>query len=135
MDGRRSGGGSLALAELIDEHGEALYADLTDRGIDLGKVIAGEGPSPRLVIGVIRWLPDTSAFHASQAGGRDFLGWGQGRRLMAATYDAINQQTRATGQWKKDPPDIPPWPTPFDKKKRQEKATVKGLFSRFTTGR
>lgn len=87
------------------------------------------------MLSVIRWLPDSSAFYASRAGGRAFLGWGEDRRLSAALYDAVNQNTRATGNWKKDPPDIPRWETPFDKAKKSKKATVKGLFSRFNTGR
>ena len=36
---------------------------------------------------------------------------------IADMYDAVNQNTRATGNWKKSPPKIAPYPRPGDKPK------------------
>lgn len=49
---------------------------------------------------------------ALAAGGREHFGWGLQTHLMAGLLDAINQNTRATGNWKKKAPDIPPVPRP-----------------------
>ncbi|MGW6745421.1 hypothetical protein ACWGDX_32565 [Streptomyces sp. NPDC055025] len=76
-------------------------------------MIAGRGPSPSLVLALVRRLPDTSLTVALASGGREFFGWGQDRHLTADLYDAINANTRATGQWGKGKaPKIPAYPRP-----------------------
>ncbi|MFI6275937.1 hypothetical protein [Streptomyces sp. NPDC050988] len=71
-------------------------------------------------------LPDTSLTVALASGGRALFGWGQDRHLTADLFDAINQNTRATGQWgKSKAPKIPPFPRPEPKKKAPEKQAKK----------
>lgn len=67
-------------------------------------------------------------------GGREHFGWGIDRYLLADLYDAINAQTRVTGNWKDKPPDIAPWPRPNDKPEdsSKEKVSVANLYKRFT---
>ena len=91
-------------------------------GIDLVDVVRGNGPPPKLVLALAGRLPDTSKTLALQAGGDDFFGWGQDRYLMAQIFNAIQQNTRATGSWKGGKaPKLPMWPIPGeDKKARSE---------------
>jgi len=64
-------------------------------------------------------------------GGRQFLGWGQDRQIAAATYDAVRDNTLATGNFKKGKkPSFKPWPRPKGKPRSKPKATVKDLFKR-----
>ncbi|MGW2541543.1 hypothetical protein ACWC5I_11865 [Kitasatospora sp. NPDC001574] len=82
-------------------------------------------------------LPDTSLTAALAAGGRHHLGWGQDRHLIADLYDAINQNTRATGQWGKGKaPKIPPWPRPTAKAPRkshgQKPTSVAAIYQQLT---
>lgn len=44
-------------------------------------------------------------------GGEDHVGWDQTTYLLADIFDALNQNTRASGNFKK-PPKIPPYPRP-----------------------
>ncbi|WP_199923338.1 hypothetical protein [Streptomyces sp. NRRL F-5123] len=74
-------------------------------------MIEGRGPSPYFVLALVRRLPDTSLTVALASGGRDQFGWGTNRHMLADVFDAINQNTRATGNFKK-PPKIPAWPRP-----------------------
>lgn len=95
-------------------------------------MVRGEGPSPALVLKLIQRLPDTSLTHALASGGREHFGWGVDRYLAANTYDAVNQNTRASGNWgKKGAPDIAPYPRPKGVKARKKPATVKDIFKRF----
>lgn len=99
-------------------------------------MIAGRGPSPRLVIALVQRLPDTSLTTALAAGGREHFGWGVDRYLAADTYDALNQNTRASGNWgKKGAPKIAPWPRPNDTKKKQDAkdkpVTVADIWRKF----
>lgn len=77
-------------------------------------------------------LPDTSLTAAlASPAGRQSFGWGQDRHLLADIYDAINQNTRATGNWgKKGPPKLPSWPRPSSKTTAPVKATVASLFNK-----
>ncbi|WP_371671225.1 hypothetical protein OG985_28560 [Streptomyces sp. NBC_00289] len=71
-------------------------------------------------------LPDTSLTIALASGGREFFGWGQDRHLSADLFDALNQNTRATGQWGKKAPKIPAFPRPQSKRKPEKtKAATK----------
>lgn len=126
-------GGSLALGDLIDERGGALYRDLLlYYGVDLVDVVAGRSHhSPRLVVALIEWLPEDSAFAAAINGGRRWLGWTEDRMLRAALYDAMNANTVATGQWKKRPPRIDPWPRPNRRKRKPTSiAAIRRHFGR-----
>ncbi|WP_018536379.1 hypothetical protein [Streptomyces sp. MspMP-M5] len=86
-------------------------------------MIAGRGPSPALVLLLVQRLPDTSLTVALASGGREFFGWGQDRHLCADIYDALNANTRATGQWGKGKaPKIPEFPRPKAQTKAKAKA-------------
>lgn len=78
-------------------------------------------------------LPDNSLTAALVSGGREHFGWGVDRHLAADTYDAINQNTRASGRWgRKGPPTIEPWKRPSTKK--DEPFTVAALYKRLAKG-
>lgn len=113
-----------------------MYPDLLFHyNVDLTEVIAGRGPAPRLVIALLQRLPDTSLTTALASGGREHFGWGVDRHIAADQFDAINQNTRASGQWgKKGAPKIAPWPRPNPKAKSPEKkkpVSVADLYRRF----
>jgi hypothetical protein len=81
-------------------------------------VVAGRTHyTPRLLLALIMWLPEDSAFVASLRGGRRWLGWSPDRALLADIYDALNLNTVATGNWKRQPK-IPPWPRPNTPKRK-----------------
>lgn len=93
------------------------------------------GLSPVFVLSLIQRLPDTSLTHALASGGREHFGWGVDRYLSANTYDAINQNTRASGRWgKKGAPEIAPYPRPQGVKAKKKPASVKDIFKRFGQG-
>lgn len=94
-------------------------------------VIEGRGPAPRLVISLIQRLPDTSLTSALASGGREHFGWGADRHMQADIFDAINQNTRASGNWGKKPPKIEPRPRPGKKGKGKKAVTVADIFKRF----
>ena len=88
-------------------------------------VIEGRGPAPSLVLALAQRLPDNSLTSALASGGRDHFGWGIDRHLMADLYDAINQNTRATGNWARGKvPTIPAWPRPKHEAKPEAKKKV-----------
>lgn len=110
-------------------------------------VIEGRGPSPYFVLALARRLPDTSLTIALASGGRDHFGWGVDRHMQADIYDAINQNTRATGNWGKGrAPKIPGWPRPKPlkkpnkgdggtKKKAGKRVSVAEIYRKFTARR
>lgn len=106
-------------------------------------VIEGRGPSPYFVMTLVRRLPDTSLTVALASGGRDQFGWGVDRHLAADLFDALNQNTRATGQWGKGKaPKFKPWPRPSAKKKKAgpdtkpgRRVSVAEIYKKFTTTR
>ena len=88
------------------------------------------GTSPKLVLSLVMRLPDTSMTAALMSGGREHLGWGMDRYLAAATYDAINANTRATGNWEKGKaPKIPEWPRPKAPAAAKKTVTVADLHA------
>jgi hypothetical protein len=71
---------------------------------------------------------------ALASGGRTHFGWGTDRHLLADVYDAVNQNTRATGTWAKGKaPTLPPWPRPTRTQPADTAApvTVAALYQRF----
>jgi hypothetical protein len=86
------------------------------------------------VLALAQRLPDTSLTVALASGGREHFGWGTDRHLTADLFDAMNQNTRASGQWgKKGPPEIKPWPrpTPKDATPEQKKpVSVADIYKR-----
>ncbi len=118
---------------MIDEYGEGVYADLRFYyQIDLIDVIEGRGPSPALVIQLVQRLPDTSLTAALSMGGKQFFGWGMDRFMLAAVYDALNANTRATGNWAKGKaPKFPEWPRPKTEKVEKKPVTVADLYQHF----
>jgi hypothetical protein len=97
MDGGDQPGGSGGLAGLIDEHGEAIYADLIQYyGINLVDALRdGSGYSPRQILVLIRQLPSESRLSAAFQGGNQFLGWGVDRYMQANLIDAVRELTFA----------------------------------------
>lgn len=86
VHGASPGGGSLALAELIDEHGTALVSDFRSyHGVWLWDAV-DEVP-PRILLALVEELPDYEAFAASIQGGREFRGWGGDRHMLANLWD------------------------------------------------
>ena len=99
-------------------------------------MIAGRGPSPSLVLLLVQRLPDDSLTAALASGGREHFGWGQDRHLLADIFDALNQNTRATGNWGKKPaPKIPSWPRPESTSSEKKKVSVADLFGQFSSRR
>lgn len=58
---------------------------------------------------------------------RDFLGKGPEWYVLADLFDAINQNTRATGNWKKKPPKMEAYPRPGVKDVSRPKSVVSKL--------
>lgn len=84
---------------------------------------------------MVQRLPDTSMTAALVNGGTEQFGWGTDRHMQADIYDALNVNTRASGNWKK-PPKIPTWPRPVSKPKGgKAKVTVADIYNRFTQRR
>lgn len=125
--GLRSGG-SLVLGELLDENGEAIYFDLLEhKQIDLAAFIAGEARGTvKMILHHIRHLPEDATYTAIMSSKiergdieipeppaevlaqMDATTWTFDRKLMAQIVNAINLNTRVTGQWKDgQAPDFP----------------------------
>lgn len=123
---------------MIDEWGSALYNDLLPLGVDLVSVVRGDGPAPGLVLALIDGLPIGSMFMsqrlAKQRGGewQDYLGKSPEWWVMADFYDALNQNTRATGNWKKGKaPTFDPYPRPGAAEKKKPK-TIEDFWRMFS---
>lgn len=82
----------------------------------------------------VRALPDTSLTVALAAGGRAHYGWGADRHMTANLYDAVNLNTRASGNWGKGkPPRLPEYPRP-KATKAARKVSLREVFGRLTAG-
>lgn len=123
---------------MIDDCGWGLYRDLLYYyGVDLRDVVRGNGPAPAFVISLIDGLPLGSmslSMRIDEDDWYDYFGKDHDWYLNADIFDVINQNTRATGQWKKGKaPTFEPYPRPgSDKKKKAKKAksqTLDGLFA------
>lgn len=100
-------------------------------------MVRGEGPAPSLVLCAVRALPDESMTVALSAGGRDHYGWGMDRHMIANVYDALNLNTRATGNWGKGkPPKLAEYPRPKSKPAGDaapaKQPTVRDIFAQMT---
>lgn len=89
------------------------------------------GMAPCFVISLIQRLPDTSLTSAIASGGREYFGWGQDRHMLADLFDALNQNTRASGNWGKKPPKVEPRPRPGKGLGQKKKTSVADIFNRF----
>ena len=103
-------------------------------------MIEGEGPAPSLVLALVQRLPDDSMTSALSNGGKHTFQWGVNRHMLADLYDAVNLNTKATGQWKKGKaPDFPAWPRPKSKPSadapKKARTSVSDLYAKFTSGR
>jgi len=111
-------GGSIALADLLDEYGEALYVDLLKHyGFDLAAFLAGGvASSPRLILTLIQHLPEGSHYVALLQSApvkeshevskepeidplHEQLMWTQDRMLMAQLINSVNMLVRHSIQW------------------------------------
>lgn len=134
MAGADPAGGSLKLAELIDEHGEHIYSDLHKyAGLNLVDALRdGSGYSPTQILLLIKGLPVESATVAALRGGDEFLGWGADRYLMTALIDAVRENTYAfvSANSKKKPKAPEPMYRPKEKVLARKKANPNNLFAR-----
>lgn len=108
-------GGSRVLAELIDEHGEAILSDLLHYyQVDLRDLFAEVPLSPRYVLSLITWLPTDSALQASRRGGHQFVGWDIDRYGMVAAINELRAANHLTLSINRDPKKARPRaPQPF----------------------
>lgn len=116
MDGWHPSGGSRGLAELIDEYGEFLAADLLEfYGVDLRDVFDPVKPlTPLYLLVLIRGLPDDCRFNAERRGGQEFRGWDASRYVAVATVNAVRalQWTYVSAHSKQRPKPPEPFPVP-----------------------
>lgn len=119
MDWRIATGGSRILAQLLDEHGEALISDfLLYYGLDLRDLFSDVNPlSPKYVLGLVINLPTDSAFFASKRGGPQFRGWDATRYALVGLVNSQNMTNHILAMVNRDPkrakPKPPePFPTP-----------------------
>ena len=91
MDGGVTAGGSHTLGGLIDDHGDAIAADLSEHyQMDVRDLFRdGSGLSPRWVLLHIVQLPQSSRFYAEKRGGPQFRGWDESRYALAAVVNAV----------------------------------------------
>ncbi len=116
MDGGNPGGGSVGLAQLIDEYGEHLAADLLEHyRVDLRDIFVPQARlTPLYLLVLIRGLPDDCRFNAERRGGQEFRGWGTSRYVSVATVNAVRalQYTYVAAHSKSRPRPPEPFPTP-----------------------
>jgi hypothetical protein len=95
MDGRHPSGGSRGLAQLVDEYGEHLAADLLEfYSVDLRDLFHPEKPlTPVFLLALIRGLPEDCRFNAERRGGQQFRGWDASRYAAVATVNAVRAMT------------------------------------------
>ena len=122
MDGGDSGGGSRGLAQLIDEYGEYLAADLLEYyRVDLRDILRPEGQlTPTFLLSLIRGLPEGSRFNAEQRGGVQFRGWDMDRYISVALVNAVRglQYTYVSAHSKSRPKPPEPFPIPDQPEKK-----------------
>lgn len=90
MAGEDSGGGSLVLAGLIDQAGEAIYQDFREvYSANLIEMIRDDTP-PREILLLLRGLQPGSRFLAVLQGSKEFEGWNVLAYQIANLLDAVN---------------------------------------------
>ncbi|QGJ90174.1 tail assembly chaperone [Mycobacterium phage SheaKeira] len=113
-------GGSRTLAELVDDYGDCIFADLWDEyGVDLRDIFLPESRwTPKSLLVLIKELPMSSRFFAEKQGGPQFRGWDEGRYATVAIVNAVRalQYTYVAAHSKQRPKAPDPFPIP--KKKR-----------------
>ncbi len=131
MDGENPIGGSRGLAELVDEYGEYLAADLQEYyGVDLRDIFVPEARlTPLYLLVLIRGLPEDCRFNAERRGGQEFRGWDTDRYASAAIVNAVRglQYTYIAAHSKSKPK--PPDPFPIPDKQTRRKAKGPGSFA------
>ncbi|AXH48801.1 tail assembly chaperone [Mycobacterium phage Steamy] len=127
-------GGSRTLAELIDEYGDCIFADLMEEyGVDIGDIFVPESRlTPLKVIILIKELPFSSRFYAEKQGGPQFRGWDETRYATVAIVNAVRalQYTYVAAHSKSRPK--PPSPFPIPRKAKtslQEQINKPGTFA------
>jgi len=89
-----SGGGSVVLASLIDQAGEALYQDFrSEYGLNFKDFVANNSPYETLML--IRGLGLGTRFVSQLQGGEQFNDWNTLAYQMATLIDAVNYTTYA----------------------------------------
>jgi len=76
-------------------------------GVDLRELFADEPTiSPRYVLWLVEWLPDSSAYFASKQGGPQHRGWNVDRHAAVTTVEllATGNYQRAGGKGPKPKP-------------------------------
>lgn len=115
MDGGESDGGSLALARLIDQAGEAILADFqAEYNLNLIEVIRTGSHDPMTLVALVRQLPLGSRTVAALRGGSQFIGWDVDRYFLAQLIDSVNRvaYTVAAANSKRKPKTPKPTPRP-----------------------
>lgn len=93
MDGGCSAGGSLALADLLDEHGDKIYPEvLRYYGVDLRGLFLSELDA-KTALCLVYALPPDSMTYAALTNDKDTAGWGITEHLLAGVIDAVQQNT------------------------------------------
>jgi hypothetical protein len=92
VDRGESGGGSVALARLIDQAGEAILADLqAEYGLNLVEAMRTGSHAPAILLVLIKQLPLGSRTVALLRGGEQFIGWDVDRYFLAQLIDSVNR--------------------------------------------
>ena len=117
------GGGSIALARVIEQHGDSVYADLRRYyGVDLSGVVAEPATiSPVEVFALVENLPpesNTSALVRSEPGSS---GWSTTEYLLASVIDAVRENTFANMQVRTKKRLTPPGKLPVPGRKVEKK--------------
>lgn len=124
MDGVHPGGGSVGLAQLIDQYGEHLAADLLEfYDVDLRDIFRPEARlTPLYLLVLIKGLPEGSRFNAERRGGQEFRGWDASRYAAVATVNAVRalQWTYIAAHSKSRPSPPQLFPIPDDSVRRNE---------------
>jgi len=141
VDRGNPSGGSAALADLIDEHGEAIVSDLLHYyRVDVRELFSDSSPlSPRYVLSLITHLPTEGALYASYRGGPKFRGWDAGRYALVAQVNAQRATNHILTLVNRDPnktaPDLPdPFPTPDDDGTTSSPSPAPGSFAAVVGG-
>ena len=130
MDGADPGGGSRLLAELIEDHGSVIVADLKRYyQVDIALTLTGEGESPRRLLAYIAHMPAGSGTQAAVGGLDESVGWDTQAYLMAGLIDAVRENTYVTAQTQSKKKIKAPEPIPVPGRAKQKKKGSPNLFA------